>query len=98
MTYSHTVQAAIPLESWDEAYFSMLSLKAHLQSLPGWLGMSFVAREQKDDRVEATIVTEWDTLGAVTVWAASHSTPDAVLRALEAPPDRMTVRLNEVMA
>ncbi len=36
VAYSQVVDAVMQREVWDEAYFSLLSLKAHIQSLPGW--------------------------------------------------------------
>lgn len=95
--YAHTVEASIPMDLWDECYFSLMSLKAHLQSLPGWSGMSFTAREADGDRVLATVLTEWEQLESLTLWAQTHRTPDAVLRSIRVPPDQISVRLSEVL-
>ena len=35
IAYSQVVQATVPAAAWDETYFSLLSLKSHIQSLPG---------------------------------------------------------------
>lgn len=98
MSYRHTVHANLPVAVWDEAYFSLLSLKMHLQSLPGWLGMDVTARERPAETVDVEVVTEWEGLETAIVWAQSVRTPDAILRSLPTPPHRVTASLGEVLS
>jgi hypothetical protein len=87
------VDAVVPRESWDEAYFSFLSLKSHLQSLPSWVDMKVDARERPDGTVEVLVTTGWSSADAIAVWLDHGLTPDALLRALTPPARQISVRL-----
>ena len=39
--YSQEIHAVIPPDAWDEAYFSLLSLKHALAGVPGWKRLDF---------------------------------------------------------
>lgn len=80
----HQVSALIPKEHWDECYFSILSLKAHLQSLPGWRQMS-VAGRPDDDTVDVEINTTWASAGVLEIWMNKGITPDNLIRAIVGP-------------
>lgn len=96
--YSQVVTAEIPRESWDETYFSLLSLKAHLQSLPGWQRLDFWARDLDDGSVKLIVVTNWDYPEQLALWLEQGVTTDAILRSMEPPPTSLMVDLYEEIA
>lgn len=100
MTYAHQVRTKVPTEKWDEAYFSLLSLKAHVQSLPGWIGMQMTAGERGDSTVDVFVSTEWETLDALVTWAQSTRSPDAILRSIGADDPNLDIEVSvaEVLA
>ena len=87
------VDATLPMQAWDEAYFSLLSLKMHLQSLPSWSEMRVGAREQVDGTVEVLVTTGWTSVDAIGAWLDRGWTPDAVLRSLKPAPLAISVRI-----
>jgi hypothetical protein len=97
--YSQVVTAEVPRESWDETYFSLLSLKAHLQSLPGWQRLDFWARDLDDDEaIKLIVVTNWDYPDQLASWLKQGVTTDAILRSIEPPPNTLVVDLYEEIA
>ncbi|MCB8929290.1 MAG: hypothetical protein H6652_27105 [Ardenticatenaceae bacterium] len=98
VAYSQVVTAEVPREAWDETYFSLLSLKAHLQSLPGWQRFDFWARDKEDGHVKLIAVTNWDYPEQLALWLSKGVTVDAILRAMEPPPRDLTVDLYEEIA
>lgn len=95
--YSQVVEATIPKEAWNETYFSLLSLKAHLQSLPGWQRFDLWAQET-DGNVRVVVVTNWENPEQLALWLERGVTADAILRAMQPPPLALTVTLNEEIA
>jgi len=98
VAYSQMVTAEVPRESWDEIYFSLLSLKAHLQSLPGWQRFDFWARDLDDGDIKLTVVTNWDYPEQLALWLKQGTTADAILRSIEPPPKSLSVDLYEEIA
>ena len=98
IAYSQVVQAVIPAAAWDETYFSLLSLKSHLQSLPGWQRIDVWAHDQEDGDVKVMVVTNWDFPDQLALWLERGATADAILRAMEPPPRSLTVDLFEEIA
>ncbi|MCA9903790.1 MAG: hypothetical protein KC547_08040 [Anaerolineae bacterium] len=96
--YSQVVQAVIAKDAWDETYFSMLSLKAQLQALPGWQRFDFWASETADHNVKVLIVTNWEYPEQLEIWLERGITVDAVLRAMQPPPLSLEVALYEEIA
>lgn len=96
--YSQIVHAIVPRAAWDEAYFSLLSLKMHLQSLPGWQGFDFWARDLTNGDVKLVVSTNWDYADQLALWLKDGMTVDAVLRALDPPPISVQVDLYEEIA
>ncbi|MCA9910634.1 MAG: hypothetical protein KC519_18390, partial [Anaerolineae bacterium] len=84
--YSQVVQAVIAKEAWSETYFSLLSLKAQLQALPGWQRFDLWAAETEDHNVSVLIVTNWEYPEQLQIWLERGTTVDAVLRAVQPPP------------
>lgn len=93
--YSQVVDAVIHKAAWEETYFSLLSLKAHLQSLPGWQRFDFWAQEQTDGDIKILIVTNWDYPEQLGLWIKQGTSVDAVLRAMQPPPISLNVNLYE---
>lgn len=98
VAYSQIVDAVMPRETWDEAYFSLLSLKAHLQSLPGWQRFDLWASDLDEGEIKVMVVTNWDYPEQLELWLKQGVTVDAVLRSLEPPVTSLTVNLYEEIA
>ena len=95
VAYSQVVQAIVPADAWDETYFSLLSLKSHIQSLPGWQRFDLWAHDQDDGTVKVLIITNWDYPDQLRYWLERGVTPDAILRAMQPTPENVTVDLFE---
>ncbi len=98
ITYSQAVDALIPKEAWEETYFSLLSLKSHIQSLPGWQRFDFWAQEQTDGFIKILVITSWDYPDQLGLWLQQGTTVDTLLRAMQPPPVSITVNLYEEIA
>ena len=96
--YSQIVDAVVPHAAWDEAYFSLLSLKMHLQSLPGWQGFDFWAKNLTNGDVKLVVVTNWDYPDQLALWLKNGMTVDALLKALDPPARSVHVDLYEEIA
>lgn len=95
IAYSQVVEAVITKEAWDETYFSLESLKAHLQSLPGWQRFDLWAQDIESGDVRVLVVTNWDHPEYLALWLEHGMTVDAILRAMEPPPRSLEVNLYE---
>lgn len=98
IAYSQVVEAVIAKEAWDETYFSLQSLKAHLQSLPGWQRFDLWAQETDSGDVQVLVVTNWDHPEYLALWLERGVTVDAVLRAMYPPPLSLQINLYEEIA
>jgi hypothetical protein len=96
--YAQVVDAVLSGAAWDEAYFSILSLKAHCQSLPGYQRMDFMVRDLDSGDVDVTIVTNFEYLEQLSVWLEHGQTPDAILSAMEPQPSRLRIDVRENMS
>ena len=96
--YSQVVEAVIAKDAWNETYFSLLSLKAHMQALPGWQRFDLWASENADHNIKVLIVTNWDYPEQLEVWIEHGITADSVLRAMQPPPLSLDVSLYEEIA
>ena len=95
VAYSHMVTAEVPREAWDETYFSLLSLKAHLQSMPGWQRFDFWARDLDEDHDKLIAVTNWDYPEQMALWLEKGVTTDSILRSVDPAPKSLDVDLYE---
>ena len=98
VAYSQVVDAVMQREVWDEAYFSLLSLKAHIQSLPGWQRFDLWATDLDSGEIKVMVVTNWDYPEQLELWLKKGVTVDAVLRSLEPPVTSLNVNLYEEIA
>lgn len=99
VAYAQVVNAVVPRVAWDEAYFSLLSLKIHLQSLPGWQRFDLWAQDMKDgDNIKLIVVTNWDFPEELAVWLQNGVTVEGILNALDPPPISLQVDLFEEIA
>jgi hypothetical protein len=98
IAYSQVVNAVVPRAAWDETYFSLLSLKSSLQSLPGWQRLDFWAQDLESGDVKLIVVTNWDSPDELEVWMQGGVTVDSVLRALEPAPSSLEIDLFEEIA
>lgn len=98
IAYSQVVQAVMSRASWDETYFSLLSLKSHLQSLPGWQRIDLWAQDLENGEVKVIVVTNWDQPDQLALWLEQGVTADAILRAIQPPPTSLNVDLYEEIA
>lgn len=97
MSYSQVVEALIPREAWDETYFSLLSIKAHLQSLPGYQRLDVWAQSQEDS-MKLVIVTNWEYFEQLEEWLKNGITIDRILKSIEPPPLSLSTDLFEEIA
>ena len=95
--YSYLVDAVVPWSGWDEAYFSLLSLKAHLQSLPGYQRMDIHARDLDSGDVKVTVITDFELMEQLSVWLDYGITPQGVLLEIEPPPIVITADVREIV-
>lgn len=93
--YGQVVEAEVDRDAWDETYFSLLSLKGHLQALPGWISFDLWARDLDSGKIRLVAVTNWETADHLAQWLDSAKTVDAVLRSMEPPPTTLAVDLYE---
>jgi hypothetical protein len=98
IAYSQIVEAVVPRAAWDETYFSILSLKSHIQSLPGWQRMDIWAQNLEDGDVKVVAVTNWEYPEQLALWLEQGMTIDAILRAMQPPPLSLNVDLYEEIA
>jgi hypothetical protein len=98
IAYAQVVEAVIPRAAWDETYFSLLSLKSHIQSLPGWQRFDMWARTLESSDVKLMVVTNWDYAHQLEIWLKRGVTPDAVLRSIKPGMKSLKVDLFEEIA
>lgn len=95
LQYSQEVRAIIPPESWDEAYFSLLSLKHALAGVPGWKRMDFLANNEDDNQIHVRVITNWGTVEELETWLDSTLTVEGVLKGLTPPPTDLQISFYE---
>lgn len=93
--YTQQVHAVIPPDSWDEAYFSLLSLKHTLAGVPGWKRMDILADNEQDDLIHLRVITNWATVEQMEAWLASDLSVEGVLKGLTPPPVSIWVSFYE---
>lgn len=93
--YTQEVRAVIPPESWDEAYFSLLSLKHALAGVPGWKRMDLLANNEPDNTVHIRVITNWGTIEEMETWLRSSITVEGVLKGLTPPPPDLQISFYE---
>ena len=93
--YGQLVEAEVDRTAWTETYFSLLSLKGHMQALPGWISFDLWARDLENDNIRLVAVTTWESADHLATWLHSNNTTDAILRAMEPPPATIMVELYE---
>lgn len=93
--YAQVVEAVIPRESWDETYFSLMSLKSRLQAVPGFQRLDVWARDQESGNIHLMAVTNWDYPDQLALWLQQGLTVDAILQEMEPPPLTLSVNLYE---
>lgn len=98
IAYSQIVEAVVPRAAWDETFFSILSLKSHIQSLPGWQRMDVWAQDLESGDVKVVAVTNWEHPEQLALWLEQGMTIDAILRAMQPPPLSLNVDLYEEIA
>lgn len=96
--YAQVVEAVLSRAAWDETFFALYSLKAHLQSLPGWQRFDVWARDLESGDVKLIVVTNWDTPDQLALWLEHGVTVDGILRAMQPPPQSVKVELYEEIA
>ncbi|MEJ2013024.1 MAG: hypothetical protein P8X64_12480 [Anaerolineales bacterium] len=98
IAYAQVVEAVIPRDAWDETYFSLISLKSHIQSLPGWQRFDLWARNLEDGDVKLVVVTNWDHAHQLEQWLKKGITPEAVLRTMKPELRSINVDVYEEIA
>lgn len=98
IAYSQVVEAVVDRQAWDESYFSLLSLKAHLQSLPGWQRFDVWAQDTPEGQIKVIAVTNWAHPEQLATWLKQGVTVDSLLRAMQPPPTAVQTDLYEEIA
>ncbi len=93
--FTQHVSARLAPASWDEAYFSLLSLKHALAGVPGWKRLDIMANNQDDGTIELRVVSNWGTLEQMEAWLDSDLTVEGVLKGLTPPPLELDVSFYE---
>jgi heme-degrading monooxygenase HmoA len=89
--FSQQVHAVLLEDAWDEAYFSLLSLKHALAGVPGWKRMDIMANNQDDGSIHLRVLTHWATLSQLEAWLKSDLTVEGVLKGVTPPPPEIAV-------
>ena len=89
------ITAVLDRAAWDEAYFSLLSVKSQLQSLPGWQNFEMWANSTASSAVKVVVVTSWDEPDQLEIWMQNQTSVDAILRTMQPPPQSISVDLYE---
>lgn len=93
--YSQVVHAVLPPQAWDEAYFSLLSLKHALAGVPGWKRMDVLANNRDDGTIHLRVVTNWASVEQLEAWLDSNLTVEGVLKGVSPPPALVEVGFYE---
>jgi heme-degrading monooxygenase HmoA len=88
---SQEVRANIPEESWDEAYFSLLSLKHALAGVPGWKRLDLLANNREDNSIHVRVITNWANVPQMEAWLDSDLTVEGILKGLTPPATELEV-------
>jgi len=89
------VRAILPFAAWDEAYFSLLSLKHALAGVPGWKRLDVLANNQDDDTIHVRILSNWGTIAQLEAWLESDLTVEGILKGLTPPPIEINISFFE---
>ena len=84
-TYGQVLTATVPAASWVESWFSLVSLKGHLQSVPTFSGLQVWAAPGEDGNYRVTTICSWDSYDALEQWLATGWTVRSVLLAMNPP-------------
>lgn len=95
LNYTQEVHSTLLPDSWDEAYFSLLSLKHALAGVPGWKRMDVLASNQEDDTIHLRVLTTWASVSQLEAWLDSDLTVEGVLKGTTPPPVALTVSFYE---
>lgn len=82
VSYSHVTEASVPVQVWDEAYYSLSSWKGYLQSFPGFLGLRMSAYALENGDVRVHTATIWEYPEQLEAWRESTWSAEAILSAL----------------
>ena len=95
--YSQVVDAIVPADAWEEVFFSLQSLKATLQSIPGFLRMDVTARDRDEQSINLTVVTNFEHSEQLEIWLEIGITPDQVLRHMTPPVTDIHIDVREII-
>ena len=93
--YTQEIHTVIEPAAWDEAYFSLLSLKHALAGVPGWKRLDFMANNKPEDTIHLRVLTHWATPEQLEVWLRSDLTVEGILKGLTPPPREMQISFYE---
>ena len=86
VSHSHLYMASVPAETWDEAWFVMMTWKGMLQSYPGHRGTRISAFPLENGDVRLHALTIWDNPEQLEEWLHSGWSADALLGHVEPSP------------
>ncbi len=77
--WQHRTIARIPMEGWEEAWFSFMSWRGYLQDIPGWMATRLGARELDTGEVEVHVDTLWEHQAQLARWMDGPFLPRRVI-------------------
>ncbi len=90
--YTHVVDVVVPDHLWEAVFFSLESLKAHLQAIPGFQRMDVVARDDDaEDHILVMALVNFEYQDQLLLWLEQGITVEGVLRLVD--PDLETLKL-----
>jgi hypothetical protein len=85
VSYSHWTIASVPAESWDAAWFALLTWKGYLQSFPGNLATRISARALANGDVYLYTMLVWEYPEQLEEWRESEWSAANLLRKVNPP-------------
>lgn len=88
--YAQLTSATVPESGWEEAWFALVTLKASLASMPGFMSMEILGRADEGGVSVLTIV-RWALEDALEQWIETGVTPERIFDALHEPPRDVSI-------
>ncbi len=85
VSYSHVTTASIPKESWDEAWFAIMSWKGYLQAFPGLLTFRLSGYALPNGDVRFHVATIWEYIEQLEAWRESQWSANSLLTKIRNP-------------
>lgn len=80
--WEHRTVARVPADGWQEAWYSLVSWRGYLQSLPGSLAVRLAARRLPSGDVEVHVATLWEHRAQLARWLEGPFLPRRIFAEL----------------